>query len=54
MEVAEGIATVRRSRGAPESDGERATVETLARTVPGVVAAHVLPDDPGPGSRPPG
>ncbi|WP_164699667.1 HPP family protein [Modestobacter sp. KNN46-3] len=54
VEVAEGVATVRRSRGAPGADGERATVETLARTVPGVVAARVLPDDQGPDSRPPG
>ncbi|NIH68924.1 CBS domain-containing protein [Modestobacter marinus] len=51
--VADGVATVRRSHDAPAGTspdaGDRAAVETLARTVPGVVAVRVSTDGADPG-----
>lgn len=61
VDVADGVATVQRSRATTDTEGGRravdAAVATLARTVPGVVAAHVPTDvpgsDPDPGGAPP-
>jgi CBS domain-containing protein len=49
--VSDGVVTVRRCRGTGDAGStERLSidqaVQTLARTVPGVVAVHVLADDP--------
>ncbi|MCZ2860598.1 CBS domain-containing protein [Blastococcus sp. VKM Ac-2987] len=45
--VVEGIATVRRTAGTPEPSAavEQRALHALARTVPGVVGAQVLPGD---------
>lgn len=47
VDVTEGVATIRRTRGAPDptAESERRTLRSLAHTVPGVVAAR-LPADP--------
>jgi CBS domain-containing protein len=43
VDVTEGVATIRRTRGAPDptAESERRTLRALAHTVPGVVAARV-------------
>jgi CBS domain-containing protein len=43
VEVTEGVATIRRTRGVPDptAESERRTLRALAHTVPGVVAARV-------------
>jgi CBS domain-containing protein len=48
VRVTEGVTTVRRTQGAPEvaSGVEEFALERLVRTVPGVVAVHVLPAVP--------
>lgn len=58
VQVSDGVATVHRSSGVSVDAREREAVDsavaTLARTVPGVVAARVLSDVPGsPGGTPP-
>jgi CBS domain-containing protein len=52
VSVTEGVATVHRTRGAPEGsvDVERQALQTLARTVPGVISVQVLS---GPGTDAP-
>ncbi|TKJ17966.1 hypothetical protein A6V29_01090 [Blastococcus sp. CCUG 61487] len=54
LTVAEGIATIRRTRGAPQvsAETEEQVLHTLARTVTGIVGVQVLPPrgaDAGPG-----
>jgi len=46
VQVTEGVATIRRTRGtpAPTAESERRTLRALAHTVPGVVAARVPAD----------
>jgi CBS domain-containing protein len=46
VDVTEGVATVRRTRGTPDptAESERRTLRALAHTVPGVVAARVPAD----------
>jgi CBS domain-containing protein len=57
--VTEGVATVRRTRGASDgpADVEDRALRALAHTVPGVVSVHVLPgapaDEQEPADRPP-
>ncbi|MCZ2826223.1 MULTISPECIES: CBS domain-containing protein [unclassified Modestobacter] len=52
VQVFDGVATVQRAGGVTVDAGDREAVEsavaTLARTVPGIVAARVLTDVPGP------
>ena len=50
VRVTEGVTTVRRTHGAPEvsSGVEEFALQRLVRTVPGVVAVHVLPAVPVP------
>jgi CBS domain-containing protein len=55
VSVTEGVATVRRIRGAPERSipVERRALETLARTVPGVIGVRIL-SGPDTDAAPPG
>ncbi|MCZ2805526.1 CBS domain-containing protein [Modestobacter sp. VKM Ac-2983] len=52
VQVSDGVATVHRAGGVTVDAGDREAVDsavaTLARTVPGIVAARVLTDTPGP------
>lgn len=50
VRVAEGVTTVRRTQGIPEVSHavEEFALQRLVRTVPGVVAVHVLPSIPAP------
>src|SRR5690349_1124055 len=56
VRVSEGVATVRRAWGAPQISRavKEFALERLARTVPGVVAVHILPSSPvtGPATGP--
>ena len=62
VRVSEGVATVRRAWGAPQISRavEEFALERLTRTVPGVVAVHLLPSTPitgpttGPAAQRPG
>lgn len=50
VRVTEGVTSVHRTRGVPQVSRavEEFALQRLARTVPGVVAVHVLPDVPAP------
>lgn len=53
VRVTEGVTSVHRTRGAPEVSRavEEFALQRLVRTVPGVVAVHVLPAVPTPASH---
>jgi CBS domain-containing protein len=54
VHVTEGVATVRRAKGTPEVSWavEEFALQRLVRTVPGVIAVHVLPLVPAPAPTP--